>query len=436
MRIAVFGLGYVGLVSAACLARDGHRVVGVDPNQVKVDLVNRGASPVIEAGLDRLIGDGVASGAIRATADHRAAVMDTDLALVAVGTPSQANGSLDLRHVRHVMEEIGSALAVKDGFYVVSLRSTVLPGTTEGVATPILEAASGRRAGTDFGVCFNPEFLREGSALADYDDPPKTVIGTGDPRSREVVASLYAAMRAPLVLTDVGTAEILKYVDNAWHALKIGFANEIGRLGKALALDSRQVMEFFVLDTKLNISAAYLRPGQAFGGSCLPKDLRALCYQAKAMDVELPILQSILPSNRRQIDRAFQMITESGGRRIGILGLAFKGGTDDLRESPMITLVERLIGKGYDLRIHDPSVSIAALVGANREFLLNQIPHISNLLVPTLEDLVGYADVLVVGTDDPSFGEVFRARRPGQKVIDLVGIAGAKSPEAYDGICW
>lgn len=432
----MFGLGYVGLVSAACLARDGHRVVGVDPNPVKVDLVNGGTSPVIEAGLDRLIGEGVARGAIRATADHRAAVADSDLALVAVGTPSQANGSLDLRHVRHVMEEIGSTLTGKDDFYVVCLRSTVLPGTTEKVVTPILEAASGRRAGADFGVCFNPEFLREGSALADYDHPPKTVIGAEDSRSREVVASLYAAMQAPLVITDVGTAEILKYVDNAWHALKIGFANEVGRLGKALGLDSRQVMEFFILDTKLNISAAYLRPGQAFGGSCLPKDLRALCYQAKVMDLELPILQSILPSNRRQVDRAFQMITEPGSRRIGILGLAFKGGTDDVRESPMIALVERLIGKGYEVRIHDPSVSMAALVGANREYLLNQIPHISSLLVPALEDLVGFADVLVIGTDDPSFGRVFQARRPGQRVIDLVGIAGPESPEAYDGLCW
>ena len=437
MRIAVFGLGYVGTVSAACLARDGHVVFGVDPNTTKVDLVNQGIPPLIEAGVDRLIAEGVASGRIIATSECKRAVLNSDLAIVAVGTPSQPNGDIDLSHVRRVMEEIGACLGVRDGFYVVSLRSTVLPGTTARTVIPALETASGKRAGFDFGVCANPEFLREGSALSDYDHPPKTVVGADDARSRELVASLYAAVPAPLIATDVFTAEMLKYVDNSWHALKVGFANEIGRICKALGLDGREVMEHFRADTKLNISSAYLRPGQAIGGSCLPKDVRALRHQARALDLEVPILEAILPSNDRHIDQAVEMIVGAGGHRIGVLGLAFKGGTDDVRESPMITIVERLIGKGYEVRIHDPVVSLAALVGANREFLLHQIPHVSALLVPDLDTIVEHADTIVIGTDHDSFPAVFEKRKPGQVIIDLVWAARAtEGLQAYDGICW
>ena len=437
MRIAVFGLGYVGTVSAACLARDGHVVFGVDPNTTKVDLVNQGIPPLIEAGVDRLIAEGVASGRIIATSECKRAVLNSDLAIVAVGTPSQPNGDIDLSHVRRVMEEIGACLGVRDGFYVVSLRSTVLPGTTARTVIPALETASGKRAGFDFGVCANPEFLREGSALSDYDHPPKTVVGADDARSRELVASLYAAVPAPLIATDVFTAEMLKYVDNSWHALKVGFANEIGRICKALGLDGREVMEHFRADTKLNISSAYLRPGQAIGGSCLPKDVRALRHQARALDLEVPILEAILRSNDRHIDQAVEMIVGAGGHRIGVLGLAFKGGTDDVRESPMITIVERLIGKGYEVRIHDPVVSLAALVGANREFLLHQIPHVSALLVPDLDTIVEHADTIVIGTDHDSFPAVFEKRKPGQVIIDLVWAARAtEGLQAYDGICW
>ncbi|OFW54961.1 MAG: GDP-mannose dehydrogenase [Actinobacteria bacterium RBG_16_70_17] len=437
MRIAVFGLGYVGTVSAACLARDGHVVFGVDPNTTKVDLVNQGIPPLIEAGVDRLIAEGVASGRIIATSECKRAVLNSDLAIVAVGTPSQPNGDIDLSHVRRVMEEIGACLRVRDGFYVVSLRSTVLPGTTARTVIPALETASGKRAGFDFGVCANPEFLREGSALSDYDHPPKTVVGADDARSRELVASLYAAVPAPLIATDVFTAEMLKYVDNSWHALKVGFANEIGRICKALGLDGREVMEHFRADTKLNISSAYLRPGQAIGGSCLPKDVRALRHQARALDLEVPILEAILRSNDRHIDQAVEMIVGAGGHRIGVLGLAFKGGTDDVRESPMITIVERLIGKGYEVRIHDPVVSLAALVGANREFLLHQIPHVSALLVPDLDTIVEHADTIVIGTDHDSFPAVFEKRKPGQVIIDLVWAARAtEGLQAYDGICW
>lgn len=437
MRIAVFGLGYVGSVTAGCLTRDGHEVVGVDLSTTKLEMLARGQSPVVEPELGRLLEDAVSAGRLRATADPVAAVASTDLSLVCVGTPSKRTGQLDLRHVEHVMEEIGTALRGVDRFHVVVLRSTVLPGTTRNVVIPTLEAASGKTAGVEFGVCFVPEFLREGSAVADYVDPPKTVIGAADARARETVASLFEHLDAPLIETDLETAEMVKYVDNAWHAVKIGFANEVGRLSRSIDIDGRRVMDIFAEDTKLNISPKYLRPGQAFGGSCLPKDLRALQYHAKSLDLDLPLITSVLPSNRVHLDRAFDLITSSRSRRIGLLGLSFKGGTDDVRESPMMDLAERLIGKGYDIRIHDPAVSLSALIGANREFLLTQIPHIANLLVPEIDDVLAHGDTIVIGTDHASFKDVLSRRRPEQTVIDLVGLdAVDEEPGTYLGICW
>jgi len=439
MKISVFGLGYVGSVSAGCLARDGHQVLGVDPNPTKVGLIANGQSPIIEQHIGEIIADSAATGRLCATTDAQAAVMATDMSLVCVGTPSQGNGSLDLRYVRHVCEEIGRALADKGSFHTVVLRSTMLPGSMRSMVIPSLENASGKQAGTDFGVCNNPEFLREGTAVYDYDNPPKTVIGETDPESGDIVAKLYANLDAPLVRTDLETAEMVKYVDNVWHALKVGFANEIGTICKALSIDSHRVMNIFCQDTKLNLSPYYLKPGFAFGGSCLPKDVRALNYKAKALDLELPILNSIMSSNRIQIDRGIQLVAESGSKRVGILGMSFKAGTDDLRESPIVELIERLIGKGYELCVYDHNVHLASLTGANRDYILDRIPHISRLMVPTIDTILSQADVVVIGNGDPEFNELMTRLRPGQTLIDLVRLKDLneqRSNEAYHGIAW
>ena len=376
MKISIFGMGYVGTVSAGCLAQDGHEVIGVDPVQTKVDLINAGQSPIIEVEIGEMVAAHVKSGRLRATADVAAAIRDTELSFVCVGTPSQANGNLDLKYIRRVCEMIGAAIKAKAARHTVVIRSTILPGTMRGIVIPVLEEYSGKKAGADFGICNNPEFLREGSAVRDFNAPPKTVIGEFDKASGDILASLYAKLDAPLIRTEIETAEMVKYVDNCWHALKIGFANEIGNLCKSLSIDAHAVMNIFCQDKKLNISPAYLMPGFAFGGSCLPKDLRALNYTAKSHDIQLPILTSVLPSNELQIARGLQMIMQGSGRRVGILGFSFKAGTDDLRESPMIEVIERLLGKGYDLKIFDRNVNLASLVGANRDFILNRIPHI------------------------------------------------------------
>src|SRR5579884_2136154 len=365
MKISIFGLGYVGTVSAACLAHQGHEVIGVDPIGTKTDLINRGQSPIVEADIGEIISDVVSRGNLRATSDAAEAVLATDLSFVCVGTPSQPNGNLDLRFIRRVCEDIGAALKLKEDRHVVTIRSTVLPGTVRKIIIPIMEEASGKRAGKDFGVCHNPEFLREGSAVKDFNAPPKTVIGEFDSCSGEAVAALYSMLDAPLIRTEIEISEMVKYIDNCWHALKIGFANEIGNLSKAFGVDSHKVMDIFCQDRKLNISCAYLKPGFAFGGSCLPKDLRALSYQARSHDLETPILSSILTSNDVQVRRAIGLWLTTGHKRIGILGFSFKAVTDDLRESPGIEVIEGLIGKGYDLRLYDRNVSIAKLVGAN-----------------------------------------------------------------------
>ncbi|KAB7627892.1 nucleotide sugar dehydrogenase [Alkalilimnicola sp. S0819] len=437
MNISVFGLGYVGAVSAACLARKGHRVIGVDAAPEKIALINEGMAPIIEPGLTEIISDAVSSGHLCATEDAEAAFFDTELSLVCVGTPSQANGSLDMSAVRRVCEQLGDLLAVKNGFHIIVMRSTMLPGSMRDVVIPLLRERSGKEPGRDFGVCCNPEFLRESTAVVDFFHPPKTVIGASDPRSGQALASLYESFDAPLMQVDVETAEMVKYTDNAWHALKVGFANEIGNLCKALALDSHRVMDIFCQDTKLNISPCYLKPGFAFGGSCLPKDLRALNYKARMLDVELPILGAILPSNALQLDRAVRMVSARGHRRVGVLGFSFKAGTDDLRESPVVELIERLLGKGYELCIYDRNVNLAALRGSNRDYLLNRIPHVSALMADSMDTVLEHAQTVVVGNRAEEFSGVREQLREDQALIDLVRLeARETSTEGYDGICW
>ncbi len=437
MRISIFGLGYVGTVSAGCLAGDGHHVVGVDPVSTKIDLINNGQSPIIEEDIGDLILAAVEAGRLRATDDVAEAIAETELSFVCVGTPSQANGNLDLKYIRRVCEEIGQALRGKSDRHTVVIRSTILPGTMSQVVIPALEEASGKRAGADFGICHNPEFLREGSAVKDFHCPPKTVIGEFDKTSGDVLAALYQRLTAPLIRVDLKTAEMVKYVDNSWHALKIGFANEIGNLCKSFSIDAHEVMDCFCQDTKLNISPAYLLPGFAFGGSCLPKDLRALAYKAKTNDLQLPIINSILPSNEAQVNRGLQLIMDKGHKRIGVLGFSFKAGTDDLRESPVIEVTERLLGKGYDLRLYDKNVNIASLVGANRDFILNRIPHISRLMVDGIDAVLEHAQTVVIGNKDPEFGTVPGRLRDDQVLVDFVRITSRRSEEGkYDGICW
>jgi len=437
LRVSVFGLGYVGTVSAGCLAHDGHEVVGIDSLPTKVDLINRGQSPIVEVDIGELVAATARAGRLRATSDPVQAIRETELSFVCVGTPSQANGNLDLRYIRRICEQIGQALKTKTTRHTVVIRSTILPGTMRSIVIPTLEEFSGKKAGVDFGVCNNPEFLREGSAVKDFRSPPKTVIGELDKASGDMLAKLYEKLEAPLIRTDLESAEMVKYVDNSWHALKIGFANEIGNLCKSFGIDAHAVMNIFCQDRKLNISSAYLLPGFAFGGSCLPKDLRALSYQAKMHDLDLPILTSILASNEMQITRGLRLIMEKGHTRVGVLGFSFKAGTDDLRESPMIEIIERLIGKGYDLRIYDKNVNIASLVGANRDFILNHIPHISKLMVGDIDAVLNHAQTVVIGTKDVDFKRVPERLREGQLLVDFVRIIEGRSENGkYDGICW
>jgi GDP-mannose 6-dehydrogenase len=437
MKVSVFGLGYVGTVSAGCFAKDGHEVIGVDPIQTKVELINSGLSPIVEANIGEIIRSNVQAGRLRATQDHVRAIRGTELSFVCVGTPSQTNGNLDLRYIRRICEQIGQALKDKAAWHAVVIRSTILPGTMQKIVIPILEEHSGKKAGSDFGVCHNPEFLREGSAVDDFNSPPKTVIGELDQASGDMLATLYRKIVAPLIRTDLETSEMVKYVDNCWHALKIGFANEIGNFCKAFGIDAHKIMDIFCQDKKLNISCAYLLPGFAFGGSCLPKDLRALAYQAKMHDLDLPIISSILASNELQVTRGLQLITAKGHKRVGILGFSFKAGTDDLRESPLIEVIERLTGKGYDVRIWDRNVRMASLVGANRDFILNRIPHIARLMLDSIDAVLHHAQTVVIGNKDPDFQNVLSRLRDDQAVVDFVRIAdGVGKRGNYDGICW
>jgi len=438
MKISIFGLGYVGAVSLACLARDGHQVIGVDIDKTKLELIQAGKTPVVEEGMVELMQSVAASGRVTVTTDTRAAVMGSEISLVCVGTPSAANGSQDQGAIVRLAAQLGQALAQKSDAHVVVFRSTIVPGTVEDVLRPIIERESGKKDGVDFFLCFQPEFLREGSSIRDYDKPPFTIIGANHGAAAERLQALFGHLPCKFLQTSVRAAEMMKYTCNNFHALKITFANETARLCGALGVDAFEVMDLVCQDTQLNISKAYLKPGFAFGGSCLPKDLRATAYLAKQRDVELPMMNAILASNKAHLDLAFDKVVASGKRNVGFVGLSFKTGTDDLRESPLVTLAEMLIGKGYALSVYDPEVHLARLLGANKNFIEQHLPHIGQMLVPELADVVANSDVLVLGSSSPAVIEALvRLARPDQMVLDLVNLPpGVGLKARVEGLCW
>jgi len=438
MNISVIGLGYVGAVSAGCLARRGHRVIGVDVNPRKVASVNDGQAPVLEPGLQEAIAQAAAAGRLRATEDAAEAIRATDVSLLCVGTPSGGQGSLDLSALERVCADIGPALRRTERRHTVVIRSTVLPGTTDQTVIPALERSSGLQAGRDFGVAVNPEYLREGSGVTDFDSPEKTVIGELDASSGAPIAEMYGNFADRIFRVPIRVAEAAKYVDNAFHALKVGFANEVGALSLEFGIDSHQLMEIFKADRKLNISEAYLTPGFCFGGSCLPKDLRALIHRAKGSHVDVPILESVLRSNEAHFGRTYELLTANGRRRIGLFGLAFKPGTDELRESPFVELAERLIGKGYDLRIYDPSIHLPSLTGTNREYIEEHLPHLKQLLAETAGEVVEHAETCIVASRHSEVGRAI-AGAHGRMIIDLVRLPDTSELERsaeYHGVAW
>jgi GDP-mannose 6-dehydrogenase len=438
MRVSVFGLGYVGSVSAAAFAADGHDVIGIDVNPDKVAAVNAGRSPIVEPGLEELLAEGAAQNRLRATTSTVDAINESDLSLLCVGTPSRKNGSLDLSYLVRVCEQIGQVLKTKKDYHVVVVRSTVLPGTTHGHVIPAIEAHSAKKYGEGFGVAVNPEFLREGTALKDFRHPPLTLVGHNHAADAAPTKALYDNLDAPLYSTTIRVAEMMKYTSNTWHAVKVVFANEIGNLCKRVGVDSHEVMDIFCKDEKLNLSPYYLKPGFAFGGSCLPKDVRALQYRAKEVDLEMPMINSVLDSNHLQVEHAIDRIIETGKKKVGLFGFSFKAGTDDLRESPMVILAEALLGKGYQLCIYDRNVSLARLVGANRTYINEQIPHLSQHLCESIDEVIAESDVIVVGNGAPEFSEAVYRCRPEQTVIDLVRLPldSSRVTAQYDGICW
>ena len=440
MKISVFGLGYVGTVSAACLSARGHHVIGSDINGTKVELLKSGSSPIVEANISELVRSGVACGKLTATNDSVEAVVSSDLSIVCVGTPSSANGSIDTRAIRVVCEEIGAAIGKKKANqqHTIVVRSTILPGTFRSLVVPTLEGASGNKEGTNFRAALNPEFMREGTAVCDFNNPPKTVIGSDDPTTGDIVASLYDGLPGPVVRTTPEVAELIKYVDNPWHALKVAFANEIGNICQAVGVDSYDVMNIFMLDQKLNISKAYLRPGFAFGGSCLPKDLRAITNLAQRLDVATPVLRAISDSNHQQIERAIGRILALGKRKVAVLGCSFKEGTDDLRESPYVILIERLIGKGCDVAIYDNNIRLAMLTGANRDYINATIPHISRLMVELPQKALAEADLVMITANTPEYLSAIAALRDHQHLLDFARIDLVKRPppSCYHAVNW
>jgi GDP-mannose 6-dehydrogenase len=438
MRISIFGLGYVGAVCAGCLSARGHDVVGVDISKAKIDLINNGKSPIVEPGLEALLAQGIQSGRLRGTTDFSAAVRDTDLSMLCVGTPSKKNGDLELNYIESVCREIGFALREKTSRHTIVVRSTVLPGTVKNVVIPILEDCSGKKAGIDFGVAVNPEFLRESTAIKDYDQPPMTVIGEFDKASGDALQSLYEELDAPIIRKDIEVAEMIKYTCNVWHATKVTFANEIGNIAKAVGVDGRDVMDVVCQDKALNLSQYYMRPGFAFGGSCLPKDVRALTYRASALDVDAPMLNSLMRSNLSQVQNAFDIISSHDKRKVALLGLSFKAGTDDLRESPLVDLAEMLIGKGFELSIYDSNVEYARVHGANKDYIESKIPHVSSLLNSDFNQVINNSDVIILGNRDEKFRSLVNAVPSGKQIIDLVGFMpkATCSVTRTEGICW
>ncbi|MGA8493245.1 MAG: UDP-glucose/GDP-mannose dehydrogenase family protein [Terriglobales bacterium] len=439
LTISVFGLGYVGSVSAACWARAGHRVTGVDVNSTKVEMLASGRSPILEPGMSDFVAQGHQAGRLSATTDGIAAVHNSDISFVCVGTPSLRNGSVDLSHIEHVVREIGMALKQKKNHHVVVVRSTLLPGTTESLVIPLLESVSGRRAGADFSVCYNPEFMREGSAVADFLEPPYIVLGAQNPEHLTLLRKLYESTPGPAFETTLPVAEMVKHASNVFHAVKVSFANEVGTLCKHLGVDTEAVSRIVSSDTKLNISSAYLSPGFAFGGSCLPKDLRALAYQARQLDLNLPLLEALTPSNAEHLNRAVDAVLRIGKKKVSLLGLSFKAGTDDLRESPQVQLVKRLLGEGCQIRIWDQDVSFGRLAGANRQYIEEVIPHIGSLLSADLEQVVNYGEVIIVGNKAAKKEQLIQYLKPSQVVLDLVNLDRLQRPDqpaAYQGICW
>jgi GDP-mannose 6-dehydrogenase len=437
VNISIFGLGYVGTVSAVCLAKSGHKVIGVDSNPVKVELINQGTSPIVEPGVDQLLKAMITERRLSATTNLTEAVQQSDLSLVCVGTPSSPNGSLNLEQVMRVAEQVGQALRLKSGYHGFIIRSTVLPGTVD-KAGVLIARESGKQLGRDFGVASNPEFLREGTSLFDFENPPFTAVGASDEKLTSMLKEMYTGIEAPFFAVKVREAEILKYACNAFHAVKVTFANEIGAISKKLGIDSHVVMNMFVRDTKLNISPYYLKPGFAFGGSCLPKDVRAITYEAKRLDIAAPLLESLIPSNEAQIQRVINWVIGSKRKRVGILGLSFKNDTDDLRESPIVDVVETLIGKGFDLSIYDANVNVARLIGANKSYIEHEIPHISSLMKQSLQEVIDHAEILLISNKATEFRDVLSMLKPHQVVFDLVRITDESKVThgTYEGIGW
>jgi GDP-mannose 6-dehydrogenase len=421
MKISIFGMGYVGCVSGACLAKMGHTVLGLDVNPNKLEMIKKGQSPIIEPGLDALLAEMVKSKKLTVASDPVEAIRNTDISMICVGTPSRMNGDLDSGYIDRVIEQIGAVLAKIFHYHVVTIRSTLLPGIIHERVLPFLESVSGKTAGADFGFCVNPEFLRESTAIQDFQTPPFTVIGEINKESGDILERVYRDLPAPVYRVEPEAAAMVKYASNTFHALKVAFGNEIGAICKALEIDSQRVMEIFCQDKQLNISPAYLRPGFAFGGSCLPKDVRALQYTAIRRDVQAPVVSSLLPSNDAHIQRAVDAVMAHGKREIALLGLSFKPGTDDLRESPMVRFAETLIGKGFRLKIFDEEVSLSDLFGRNRDYVENVLPHIHELLRTDLENIVHGAEVIIIGKKIQNLEKIRALLRDDQVVLDLVG---------------